>query len=193
VVCGNKVPTVLFEGARGREVADCWLAIANSFCFDWLLRRGVTTTVNYFVLLDVPFPRLDPLGPAGVTLAMRAGGLGRCRHEAEVASREPQDVWTQAEARAEIDWRVLALYGHGVASLQVMLADFPLLDRSQPPLPGEERSTITRDLLLLRAAEALGGVSPSQVSVWRGRVEAGRGVGAVAYVPSQRLPSVDHS
>jgi hypothetical protein len=184
-VCGNKVPTVLFEGARGRAVSDCWLAIANSFCFDWLLRRVVTTTVNYFLLLDLPMPRLDPQNQAGGTLAGLARTLGQCHHEAEVSSREPRDAWALAEARAEIDWRVLDAYGHGVKSLEVMLADFPLLDRSQPALPGEDRSTITRDLLRLRAAEALGGSAPSQVAIWRDRVEAGRGIGAVPYVPSQ--------
>jgi hypothetical protein len=73
-----------------------------------------------------------------------------------------------------------------VKSLEVMMADFPLLDRSQPALPGEDRSTITRDLLLLRAAEALGGASSSQVGIWRDRVAAGRGISAVPYVPSQR-------
>lgn len=48
-VCGNKVPTITFACKKEwSRPGDCWLAIANSIPFDWLLRRVVTTSVNFF-------------------------------------------------------------------------------------------------------------------------------------------------
>ncbi len=63
-VCGNKVPTVTFPAHPDPEgAARLWLAVVNSFAFDWLLRRLVTTTVNYFVLRSIPFPSLRTDSP----------------------------------------------------------------------------------------------------------------------------------
>ena len=56
VVCGNKVPTILFPEDPSEERLLVWTAIANSFVFDWMLRRVLTTTVNYFLLQSVPLP-----------------------------------------------------------------------------------------------------------------------------------------
>ncbi|EHO4194909.1 restriction endonuclease, partial [Salmonella enterica] len=58
VVCGNKVPTILFNNDKNDECLYVWLAIANSFIFDWAIRRVMTTTVNYFLLQSIPFPRI---------------------------------------------------------------------------------------------------------------------------------------
>ena len=59
IVCGNKVPTVEFPSDRSKERLLLWLAVVNSLPFDWLLRRVVTTTVNYFVLSSIRFPMLE--------------------------------------------------------------------------------------------------------------------------------------
>src|SRR5207247_8059893 len=59
-VCGNKVPTVTFPNDSREQRLLLWLAIVNSISFDWALRRLVTTTVNYFLLNSVPFPKLEP-------------------------------------------------------------------------------------------------------------------------------------
>lgn len=186
VVCGNKVPTVVFENTSDDEhevLADCWLAIVNSLPFDWALRRVVTTSVNYFLLVSVPMPFLDPLGLLGRRLAALAGCLSACEHFAGDRGGLLSGAWEAAEGRAEIDWRVLKAYGLGVADLQIMLEDFPLLDRSQPPLPGEKSSTITRDFLLLRACEALDEEHLFE-RLWQNRVAVARERGAVPYVPS---------
>jgi hypothetical protein len=151
------------------------LGIANSFVFDWLLRRIVTTTVNYFLLLDLPMPSLDPESRSGKELAALVDRL---------YGGEQFDAWTTAEIRAEIEWRVLKSYDQGSRSLALMLSDFPLLDRAQPPLVGEERSTITRDLTLLRAMEHLDDGSSAERDLLRQRVAQARSLGAQPFVPS---------
>jgi hypothetical protein len=185
VVCGNKVPTIIFPdaGSKERSLADAWLAIANSFLFDWLARRIVTTTVNFFLLLGLPMPDLAVDEENAKRLSWLASQIGACRHEPVTVGSERSN-WQSAEMRAETEWRVLQLYGQGVEALKLILTDFPLLDRSQTPLPGEDRSTITRDLVFLRAAENLGGAKRSELIESARRVREGKEVGAVPYVPS---------
>jgi methylase of polypeptide subunit release factors len=192
VVCGNKVPTILFDTtgeAEQEQFGDCWLAIVNSFSFDWLLRRVVTTTINYFILLAMPMPLIQPSDEEGQRLATLSATIS-----SGCVSAAPTELWQLAEARAEIEWRVLAGYGQDLAGLEVILGDFPLLDRAQLPLPGEKRSTITRDLVLLRAAEALNQGMRSPVDEWRSRVEHARELGAIPFIPSHfgSLASLGH-
>ena len=59
LACGNKVPTVEFPNDRSEERLLLWLAVVNSLPFDWLIRRVVTTTVNYFVLSSIRLPMLE--------------------------------------------------------------------------------------------------------------------------------------
>jgi hypothetical protein len=60
-----------------------------------------------------------------------------------------RDANKRAQLRAEIDAIVANLYGLSEHDFAYVLNSFPLLDRDQPPLPGEERSFVTRDLALL--------------------------------------------
>jgi hypothetical protein len=86
-----------------------------------------------------------------------------------------------AELRALIDVEVAIAYGLKFEQLTMMLADFPLLDRGQPALPGEEKSTITRDLLLLFAGRRF----RRNVLRLTNRVNDATRLGAIAYVPSE--------
>ncbi|MDI7370077.1 restriction endonuclease, partial [Cronobacter sakazakii] len=61
------------------------------------------------------------------------------------------------------------------------LQDFPLLDRGQVGLPGEAKSTITRDNVLAAMAKRTGSLS----TVWSHRAMQARALGAIAYVPSE--------
>lgn len=185
VVCGNKVPTILFrENSANDVLLNCWLAIANSISFDWVVRRVVTTTVNFFLLLDLPFPQLDPLAESGLRLAALSERLSTCDHDMELYSLRGVDPWEIAEYRAEIEWRVLQAYGLDLKSLELMFDDFPLMDRAQPAILSEGRSTITRDFVLLRCAESMGEGSKSNVQMWKDRVELARAAGAIPYIPS---------
>jgi hypothetical protein len=181
VVCGNKVPTITFQdGAADAAVGDAlqflWLAMANSLPLDWFARRVVTTSVNYFLLLALPFPRLDLDSPA----ARKLIALARSLDAADRGLASP-DAWSLAELRAEIDIRVAAAYGLDYFDLQLILKDFTLLDRGQPPLPGERRSTVTRDFLLTRAA-AFWSTNGDRVGE---RMALAREMGAVPYWPSE--------
>jgi hypothetical protein len=137
--------------------------------------------VNYFLLLDLPMPPIQPNSKKGAKLAHLSEQLSLGR----IA-----DAWGRAEIRAEIDWRVLSAFGCDVKVMELLLEDFPLLDRSQPALQGEPRSTITKDLLLARAAQHLGGVSRSRMDLWGERVARAKSVGAVAYIPSHLAASM---
>ena len=57
VICGNKIPT--FDFPLEFEWAYMpWLAIANSFCEDYLARKKVALSMPMTVLDSLPFPRL---------------------------------------------------------------------------------------------------------------------------------------
>ncbi|MBE2251078.1 MAG: N-6 DNA methylase [Myxococcus sp.] len=176
VVCGNKVPTVTFPADPSEERLFAWTAIVNSIPFDWALRRIVTTTVNYFLLLSVPFPALSPSSLPGRRLVEASAELVDFD-----AGKRKASPWRVAELRAAIDVVVLRAYGLEFDDLALMLRDFPLLDRGQPPLPGEDRSTVTRDLVLTRAAEQFG-VDAAEYGVRLGRAKK---LGALPYIPSE--------
>jgi hypothetical protein len=55
-VCGHKVPTVLFNPPNPGLFA-LWLAVANSWVVDFLVRKKVGLTVSYTVLDSLPLPR----------------------------------------------------------------------------------------------------------------------------------------
>jgi hypothetical protein len=170
VVCGNKVPTIQFAQG-GLMSAYAFIGVANSFLFDWLLRRVMTTTVNYFILDSVPFPLASPHTPASARIAQLSEKLSR--------GMATLPEWQIAELRAELDWQVLKAYRATVADLALVMADFPLLDRNEPSIPGEERSTVTRDFVMLRTCEALG--TNRIIPELRHRVAAAKHNGAVPY------------
>lgn len=178
VVCGNKVPTITFGEMPYEEelVSGVFLAVANSFVFDWLLRRVITTTANYFLLLSVPFPRFELDG-------LHAHRLAALVYEVErryMTEADP-DAPAISTLRVEIDTLVMELYGISQQEAELILHDFPLLDRGQPSLPGESQSTITRDLVLLELARREQGDNKSLAV----RVDAALAAGAEPYVPSQ--------
>ena len=183
VICGNKVPTVMFMSPNNSpsDLAYLWLAIANSLPFDWLLRRVVTTTVNFFLLLGLPFPELDVQGPLAQRLILLSKSL---THEAASLS-----LWEIGERRAEIDSLVLSAYGLEPAWAPLILSDFPLLDRGQPGLAGEARSTVTADLVCLRS-RALAKQMGQDGRALEERVMSARERGAVPYVPAEYVSTV---
>jgi N-6 DNA Methylase len=186
VVCGNKVPTVVFPfaGEHHHLLERCWLAIANSFLFDWLLRRVVTTTVNYFLLLGLPVPTLDFSSRRVKKIGLLVKQITACSHESKYGTMTRLSAWEEADIRAEIECHVLDLYGLGLKELRLILGDFPLLDRSQRPLSGERRSTITKDFVLWTVSRLRGGASAKDTRRWVSRVERAKACGSVPFVPS---------
>lgn len=174
VVCGNKVPTLTFpDGGVDRE--DLFIALANSFVVDWMLRRLVTTTVNFFLLDSVPFPPITDTSPAGKRL------LEAARLVAHAEGTGVADLWQIAEWRAEIDAITAASWGLELDDMRLILRDFPLLDRGQPTLNGECNSTVTSDLAMTALACVLGKTATDESL----RVQNAKRLGAVPYVPAE--------
>ena len=177
VVCGNKVPTILFPDDPSEERLLVWVSIANSFAFDWMLRRVLTTTVNYFLLQSVPMPKLAKEGLPWKKLVSAARELRKL--DSAGTTRETYE--RMAQLRGEIDAEVAVAYGLDLKDMELVLQDFPILDRGQLGLPGEAKSTITRDSVLAAMAKRTG----SRSTVWSRRAVEARVLGAVAYVPSE--------
>lgn len=183
VVCGNKVPTILFAEGKDDDIPFAWLGIVNSFAFDWILRRVITTSVNYFLLRSIPFPAFEPTSLPARRIAAAARSLAELDR-----AGGGYDTWKAGELRGFIEGHVMLGYRMDLHDAAHILSDFPLLDRAQPPLPGEPHSTITRDVVLRSCAEVLGG----DTSVYAERVEAARAAGAVAFMPGELARQARH-
>lgn len=179
VVCGNKVPTALFLNDSEDRMVYLWVAITNSFVYDWLLRRIISTTANYFLILSIPMPNIDPDGEIATELIEKSKFL--CENDIKDSS----NVHLFAEYRASIDLIVAKSYGLGFNDLKLILEDFPLLDRKQPAIFNEEKSTITKDLLL-SIAEKEYGIKGSNIT----RYEKAKSMGAYAYVLTEMSDTV---
>ena len=184
--CGNKVPTVEFPNNRSEERILLWLAVVNSLPFDWLIRRVVTTTVNYFVLSSIRLPMLEVNGLPGQRLIEISKRLAQLDNSG-VASLE--HCWRIATLRAEADSIVANAYGCDEADLRLMLEDFPLLDRGQPTLPNTPKSTVTTDLLLStwRRKKRAAGEDALR------RLRKAEKLGAIPYLSSEFLRSTQAS
>jgi hypothetical protein len=177
VVCGNKVPTILFPDDPSEERLLVWVSVANSFAFDWMLRRVLTTTVNYFLLQSVPLPTITKDGLPWKRLV----GLARELMQLDRAGASRETYERSAQLRSEIDAEVAVAYGLDLKDMELVLQDFPILDRGQPALTGEAKSTITRDTALAAVAKRTGNRS----TVWADRAVEARALGAYAFVPSE--------
>jgi len=171
-VCGNKVPTIQFlDNCRDRE--DLFLALANSFVVDWMLRRQVTTTINFFILESLVFPNLD----LRHDLAQKIIRLARKASCAE--GNEKVGHWSLGVIRAQIDSLVATAYGLDLDDLNRIFLDFPLLDRGQPALDAEQ-SSITSDLVKLEFSK----LQKIDTSNYGARVARARRIGAIPYLPA---------
>ncbi|SNS82346.1 Eco57I restriction-modification methylase domain-containing protein [Antarctobacter heliothermus] len=183
VVCGNKVPTLTFPNDPSEERIFLWLAIVNSIPFDWLLRRIVTTTVNYFVLRSLRLPKIDIKSLP----AQRLIGIARKLQQLDQGrNSNAETLWRIAELRAEADVLVARAYSCSHDDLRLMLGDFPLLDRGQPALPSELSSTITEDFLLSTWLKKTRGDDQYNAK----RVESALQLGAMPYVSSEFSDSI---
>lgn len=183
VICGNKVPTISFPNDPSEDRLFLWLAVVNSLPFDWLLRRIVTTTVNYFVLLSLRFPRISIDSLPGQRLIGISKSL--CELDSSNAS-SPEHFWRIATLRAEADVLVARAFGCTEGDLHLVLRDFPLLDRGQPTLQGETTSTTTKDLVLATWLKKAQTGYEEHIQ----RVESARQAGATPYVSSEFAKSI---
>lgn len=173
VVCGNKVPTIVLPGG-GAELEDLFLSLVNSLVVDWMLRRIVTTTVNFFLLDTLPLPRIDENSDAAIELITLARGITASEGDDSV------DLWTVGQWRARADALVAEIWGLSVQDMETVFHDFPLLDRGQPPLVGDSKSSVTADCVLSELA-AIRGIQHESTL----RCDNAREAGAIPYVPGE--------
>jgi len=141
VICGNKVPTLVFKDAQlGVKLKFAWVGIANSFCFDWLTRLVCTTSLNFFILDSIPIPDSGKSLPEILKIAEIVEKYAFLP-ETRVNGMPPKQ-------RATIEAIVLHLYGLDDSETKLVLSAFPQIDKCQPALPGERKSTVTADYVL---------------------------------------------
>jgi methylase of polypeptide subunit release factors len=158
VICGDSVPTLNFPD--GFEWAYMpWLAVANSFCLDYLTRKRISLHIKFMVLDSLPFPRLpvgNPVIGRLAELALRLTctgpemteywnamvGYGWCDPVPEgMTPPGIVDLALRADARAEIDAVVAReLFELSADELAVILDTFPVLRRREEKAYGEYRT-----------------------------------------------------
>jgi hypothetical protein len=141
-------------------------AVLSSFCFDYLVRFGGKTHLRNVVINAIPCPSYAAIADVVPITAEVV-----CRTEdfdglwAEIRPDEPRrtlDAWEVGERHAKIDAVVARAYGLSHRQYAAILSTFPNLDRTQPMLPGEPKSFVTRDLALL-AYDAHLGQEPADI------------------------------
>jgi hypothetical protein len=186
--CGNKVPTCVFDSSDPR-VHLIWLAIANSFVIDWIVRRRISITLNFFHWYQIPFPRVEPNSEVGCELAVAAARLSYLQMQQTKTTEwlreaggksatnlgELASLTERAQLRANIDAIVAELFSLTHEEFALILSDFPLLDRYQRSLAEDgnrsaaktqknNRSTVTRDKALLAYFLRRGETPPKNIN-----------------------------
>ena len=63
ILCGDSVPTILFEPKGFDWFHPFWIAIANTYAMDFLVRTKVALHLTMTVIYSLPFPRPDAGDP----------------------------------------------------------------------------------------------------------------------------------
>lgn len=174
VVCGNKVPTITFPDDLSGDRIYLWTGIANSFVFDWLIRRIISTTINYFLLLSVPLPRIDITSKEAKSIIRDVKKISEMGDE-YYGNNEMERL------RSNIEVNVATAYGLNLEDLETVMDDFPIIDRHQPALDGECKSSISKDAVL-GAFEKKVKTKTKKYSI---RYQEEKEKGAYAFIPSE--------
>ncbi|MEZ8218210.1 hypothetical protein B0813_001747 [Candidatus Fervidibacteria bacterium JGI MDM2 SSWTFF-3-K9] len=170
--CGHKVTTITLQPSDSR-LHLLWVSLANGLVCDFIVRNKVVVqNLDFWVMSQLPMPRLSPEDGLGRELVVLAARLNCVIPELaelweEVAKRYPEAMHSKWQLpdeqtpedlkaklpvldpterqflRARIDALVADAYGLSVQEFAYILSTFPLLDRNQPPLP-MRRSDIGR-------------------------------------------------
>lgn len=157
VICGDKVPTLDF-GWEHEWAYLPWLAVANSFVMDWMVRSKLSSPKMSFTLVDsLPFPRpkledtwvrrAAPLVLALVCTAPEMTVYWNSMSGLDLSVRVPDgtvpptaltDESARALARAEIDAIVgRDVFGLTRQELSDVLETFPIVKRQDEIVHGE--------------------------------------------------------
>lgn len=168
MICGDKVPTIVYP-KEFEWAYMVWLAVANSFCMDFVVRKKVALKMALSLVDSLPFPRIPaahPVARALVPLAARltctseemtafgtgladGGWVERTGQLAGAAADIPR-----AELKAQIDAIVAArVFGIDRGEFEFVLDTFPTARKYEEADLGEFRS----GRLALEAYDALVG------------------------------------
>ena len=138
---GNKIPTVCIYGENGRrligDVEQTYLlGLWNSFVIDYIIRMRVTTTLNFFYILQLTAPQYNPENQSHRAIVERAAQLTCTTEEYEpfakalgikgLRCREISDRERSA-LRSEVDGLVAHLYGLTEDEFAHVLRQFPIV------------------------------------------------------------------
>jgi hypothetical protein len=159
VLCGDKVPTILFEDDVSGWKLLLWTAVANSYAMDFIARKKVSLKMSYTVVDSLPFPRLSREDVRARKLVSRCLRLSCTGPEMlPLWNRLAQDGWIAADSpamempvavtdesrmklRAEIDVIVARdVFELTRPELEYILTTFPTQERYQETQYGEFRS-----------------------------------------------------
>ena len=148
VICGHTVPTFTYEEDEWQYLI--FLAVANSFTADFLIRKRLTLHVSLSILDSLPMPRMTVDDPIVAQLArqvlplictdpdmtkfwnsMSTHGWCEAVSDGRAVPREAHtDVSERAQARAEIDAIVAKhVYDLSRDELAYVLDQFPVLEK----------------------------------------------------------------
>lgn len=174
VVCGNKVPTIIFPNDSSGDLIYLWIGITNSFVFDWMIRRIISTTVNYFLLFSIPMPTLSLDSDIAQEIIKKTKQLA-------VMNGNYYTSDLMGDLRGDIDVLVARAYGLNFKDMSLILSDFPIMDRKQPRIGSEKKSTVTRDLVLSKCEHFFDNVA----GTYTYRYEQAKKKDAHAYIPTE--------
>ena len=182
-------------------------AIISTFAFDYIVRFGGKTHLKHYVLDSVPTPSFEKLlqviEPAAEVIC-RTAEFDALWHAIFPDRPRPElDWWEVGERRARIDAQAALAYGLSLEQFAALLCTFPNIDTTQPMLPGERKSFVTRDLALLAYCKLTNAKSPDiskllheigvgisdprkEYRLVNARVDAARTLGAIPYRPTPR-------
>ena len=164
-VCGNKVPTITFSPSDRMEYHLYWIGVANSFVIDWIIRKKITITLNFYHWMQTPFPRLPESEDrfkkiaAWSALALELVNGYRIRDEIQDAGildyMDQFHSFTYSRLRMEIDLAVAELFDLSPDEMLCVMYGFPSIDSGCAGINGDKRyhnsqkcSYVTRDLLI---------------------------------------------
>jgi hypothetical protein len=160
---GHSLAVIYVPDEHGASL-DLIATVFNSFVFDWYVRLSVAQHLSFNFVEPAPFLRtLEHPNVSALVTNVSSETIGYAE---------------RADQRAELDAAVALGYGLSYGDLGHVLASFPLLDRAEPALETETRSTITRDLVLAAFCRLAGEHDPEHAD----RVRAARSNGAIGYV-----------
>ena len=138
VFAGNTLPVQAFGGQSDPTAAETAFiaAVFDSFVFDWMIRKKITSHLNFFYVYQMPVPRLSSKDAAFAPIVERAVRLICTTPEFDGLAKEigtrshklaASDLTERAKLRAELDGLIAHLYGLTEAEFVHVLSTFPLV------------------------------------------------------------------